>query len=623
MSWYAPSRFDQELLVHLRRKLAPELLALAQYTALAPRVEPLLLRNVRIALMPASEPELEHQLWFSSLIGARSSLDIVLNQGVARLLADELRLQNSEELSKVWSLTQRLTAHWSALDRLELKLRYHALQHDQNAINLGVQEALRAIHQAGSKPDTQLDLARWAKKTLPSITSDTTKSNEIAWLAQFAAITLGATSSWTQLSSSKPLPNWLKTRPSAPESRIGLQLRYDADSGHQVLECLPASVAALVLALPTPLPARLYLQPENAGEGFWNVINPGVRIKLPQPSRRIELRTIDGKRYELHADIELPTDNKDEEAGYTIYLTHVNEDEELARHIAAQLAEQGIRATLLNESTDNDMNRFKRWQHDAANSKFLRLWTPAAQKQWQPEDWEDYALADSSLLLRWQQAELPRVAAGAGVIDWDDRLSNIDPIRQWLFGQTITSETLHDTRWLQQALNDLGASPRLIVDGNGGPATRQAVKNFQTQAKLFADGIAGPLTLTAIEQQLTLNHLLQELDNPQTTPKRRLHIGNQLAKLGDPRKGVGVVDSQVIPQQVHIDDTRTPYSVVARNGLRVRAGPGTQFDALKVLALGTEVYVVSEKDGWAAIDAEGDGGIDGWVSMDFLRAHSV
>lgn len=542
MSWYSPSQFDQELLIHLRGKLAPELLTLAKYTALASRVESLLLRNMRTALMPASEPELEHQLWFSSLISARSSLDIVLNQGVARLLADELRLQNDELLIKVWELTQRFTAHWSALDRLELKLRYHALQQDQNAINQGVQEALRAIHQASSRPDTQLELARWAKKTLPSIAAETTESNEIAWLAQFAATTLGATSGWTKLSSSKPLPNWLKTGQSVPESQIGLQLRYDADSGHQVLECLSANAAAIILALPTPLPARLYIQAENVSEGFWTVINPGVRIKLPQPSRRIELRTIDGKRYELHAEIELPTDNAGEEAVNTLYLTHVNEDEELARHLAAQLAEQGILVKLLNESTD----KLKRLRDDGGTGKFLRLWTPAAQKQWQPEDWEDYALADSSLLLRWQQTELPRGVAGVGVVDWDDQTANIAPIRQWLVGEDISPVTYREIKWLQQALNDLGAEPKVLVDGMDGPSTRQALKAFQATVNIAADGIAGLQTIAAIERQLTLNGLLMELENPQTKPRRRLQIGDQLAELGDPRKGVGVIEYQVI-----------------------------------------------------------------------------
>lgn len=578
MSWYLPSQFDIELLANLRAKLAPEMMALAQFTALAPRIEPLLLRNMRTAMMPASDPDLEHQLWFSNLIAARSTLDIVLNQGVGRLLADELCLQD-EVLTKVWTLTQRFTAHWSALDRLELKLRYHALQQDQNAITKGVQEALRAIHQANSQPDTQLELARWAKKTLPSIAAETTESNEIAWLAQFAATTLGATSGWTKLSASKPMPEWLGLRPLlTPQSQIGLQLRYDASLDYQVLECLPANDAAITLALPTPLPARLYIQPTNANEGFWEVINPGVRIKLPQASERIELRTIDGKRYELHAEFERPTENQRGETVNTIYLTHLKEDEELAQQIASQLAEQDIPVTLIIESP-TEFNRLKSLQTDGRYNKFLRLWTPVAQQQWQSEDWEDYPLVKSSLLLRWQQAELPRGVAGAGVVDWDDRLSNINPIRQWLSGQTITTETRHDTRWLQNALNELVASPRLIVDGIDGPATRQAVKNFQTQVKLFADGIAGPQTLAAIEQQLALNKLLKELDNPQTTPKRRLAIGDQLAEQGDPRKGVGVIEYEVIeyaPQvQILLDELNDPKTEPPR-----RLEIGDQLDAM-------------------------------------------
>lgn len=76
-----------------------------------------------------------------------------------------------------------------------------------------------------------------------------------------------------------------------------------------------------------------------------------------------------------------------------------------------------------------------------------------------------------------------------------------------------------------------------------------------------------------------------------------------------------------MPQQVHADDPRVSYSVVARDGLRVRAGAGTRFDVLKTLAKDSQVFVVKEKNGWAAIDAEGDGAIDGWVSMDFLKIH--
>lgn len=59
-----------------------------------------------------------------------------------------------------------------------------------------------------------------------------------------------------------------------------------------------------------------------------------------------------------------------------------------------------------------------------------------------------------------------------------------------------------DTRWLQQALNDLGATPRLVVDGKAGPATEAAVRWFQGLAGIGIDGVAGPVTRAAIRLRL-------------------------------------------------------------------------------------------------------------------------
>lgn len=57
-------------------------------------------------------------------------------------------------------------------------------------------------------------------------------------------------------------------------------------------------------------------------------------------------------------------------------------------------------------------------------------------------------------------------------------------------------------RRLQEDLNDLGANPRLDVDGRFGPGTRKAVKKFQTSVGLVADGIPGPVTEAAIKLRL-------------------------------------------------------------------------------------------------------------------------
>lgn len=59
-----------------------------------------------------------------------------------------------------------------------------------------------------------------------------------------------------------------------------------------------------------------------------------------------------------------------------------------------------------------------------------------------------------------------------------------------------------DVKKLQEALNDLGADPKLVVDGRYGPNTKQAVREFQAAAGIKVDGIAGPVTEAAIKLRL-------------------------------------------------------------------------------------------------------------------------
>lgn len=61
------------------------------------------------------------------------------------------------------------------------------------------------------------------------------------------------------------------------------------------------------------------------------------------------------------------------------------------------------------------------------------------------------------------------------------------------------------------------------------------------------------------------------------------------------------------------------HRVVARGGLRLREGPGTQFEVVDGLRAGQVVFVVSASDGWARVDVEGDGRIDGFSSAGFLE----
>jgi hypothetical protein len=85
-----------------------------------------------------------------------------------------------------------------------------------------------------------------------------------------------------------------------------------------------------------------------------------------------------------------------------------------------------------------------------------------------------------------------------------------------------------------------------------------------------------------------------------------------------PDFGAFTVDDDV-PVNVPVATVGEKHKVVARNGLRLREGPGANFDIIGGLRSGQIVFVVSVADGWARVDLEGDGHIDGFASVGFLE----
>lgn len=59
---------------------------------------------------------------------------------------------------------------------------------------------------------------------------------------------------------------------------------------------------------------------------------------------------------------------------------------------------------------------------------------------------------------------------------------------------------------VQHALNELGQSPPLAVDGIAGPKTEDAIREFQHHAGVAVDGVVGPETTAALEHALSGAH---------------------------------------------------------------------------------------------------------------------
>jgi hypothetical protein len=62
----------------------------------------------------------------------------------------------------------------------------------------------------------------------------------------------------------------------------------------------------------------------------------------------------------------------------------------------------------------------------------------------------------------------------------------------------------------------------------------------------------------------------------------------------------------------------TEATVTARPGLRLRAGPGTNFDVIQMVPFGTRLFKLKAVGDWTMVDLGGDGASDGFVNTHFL-----
>jgi len=76
------------------------------------------------------------------------------------------------------------------------------------------------------------------------------------------------------------------------------------------------------------------------------------------------------------------------------------------------------------------------------------------------------------------------------------------------------------------------------------------------------------------------------------------------------------LETVVVPPR---NDAGDRYRVIARSGLRLREGPGTNFDVIGSLQFGQVVFVKVTSGQWARVDVEGDGRADGFASLGFLE----
>jgi hypothetical protein len=261
------------------------LVKLAQLASPACRIEPQLLRQLRLECVPEADVSVEQELWHSELVDSRGAT-ITFRAAVARVLRDRLREWRGREadvIERARGVMSALHADLSPLLILEDQLAWAEILNDNAAITGGAQDLLNALLARRDGLDNWLGRA-WVG--LPQLLKESPEGRELAQVAAAKGAPVGAEegkSAGAQVAHMLPLVG-------LPVKLHGLQLDLNVapeDATH-VLEVPRTQPRALAVASAGTTQQVVF----GVDELRQVHVSPGV----------IVMRTLAGDEYELEAE---------------------------------------------------------------------------------------------------------------------------------------------------------------------------------------------------------------------------------------------------------------------------------------------------------------------------------
>jgi len=204
---------------------------LARVVSIASRIEPELVRQARLQLLPAVDAGAEADLWFSPLVQASTPIALTLFPAVADLLRRELA-KTPDVLRSAWELLKVAHRDAPAAIRLEERVTWETLSGGPAALQR-VEEALMSVVSAINL-QKRSGLARWALRAVPRLPEAARQTKAATTLILTAASHLKA---WHLLEKqiegnvlSADFINQLQIvlPPDLPKVRVGVRLLQEA-----------------------------------------------------------------------------------------------------------------------------------------------------------------------------------------------------------------------------------------------------------------------------------------------------------------------------------------------------------------------------------------------------------
>lgn len=182
-----PEGKDPRKLLETTEKRFPNAVRLARVVSLASRIEPELLRQARLQLLPSLDAGAEADLWFSPLVQSSTPLALTLRPAVADLLRRDLA-KSPESLKSAWELLEQVHQNAPAAIQLEERVTWQTLAGGPDALERVEKELMSVV--SAITTQKRSGLARWALRAVPRLPEEArrTKAATILFLTAAAQV---------------------------------------------------------------------------------------------------------------------------------------------------------------------------------------------------------------------------------------------------------------------------------------------------------------------------------------------------------------------------------------------------------------------------------------------------
>lgn len=270
--------------------LGAETLKLASACALAVRIEPALLRAMRLGVLPDSSVELEADLWFSPVVCDRASTGLVLDAQARELLLRRLRADKNL-LIQSWGLISRAHAEAAPALRAEEEVCFHWLSGDVEAARAVLRSMVATVVDPGRR-----GAWRWGSQAVARLPRALLPLEEAQMLTMGVVLRSGERQLLHDLKT-RGGTGWHWLRPPRREVELTVVLREG------MIEFAPATTrSTLKLRVPDAAVVLIEILPTHGpGQTRLAQVDPTKRTLLPVEGDSFELQVIGGERYRLRA----------------------------------------------------------------------------------------------------------------------------------------------------------------------------------------------------------------------------------------------------------------------------------------------------------------------------------